>query len=90
MATSFTNEIWKERAWQAISAVIVKNCDCNEFSAGKDGYASYLKKRIDDIAYPHTYEEYLESIMTMLHREAETLERAKLSVRSLRFSKHLG
>lgn len=90
MPSEFMVKQWQNKAWEAISKVITPHCPHSDFKKESHPFAEYLWERMQLIDIPHTYEEYLESVMSLLHVEAEVLERAKISVRALRFSKICG
>lgn len=87
MSSDITLKIWQNKAWEAITKVLAPHCPHQDFNNQSHPFAEYLWEKILKLEKTHSYEEYLENVMKLLHTEAETLERAKLSVRALRFSK---
>lgn len=87
MPTQFTAKMWQHKAWEAITKVLARTCPHEDFNCENHPYAEYLWQKLITLEVPHTYEEYLDNVMALLHSEAEMLERAKISVRALRFSK---
>lgn len=85
MATDITHSLWRKRAWSAITKVLQH--ENHDFTAETNPLAEHLWNKVLAVEYPHTYEEYLDVVMTVIHKESESLERAKLAVRALRFSK---
>lgn len=82
-----TIKLWQNKAWKEISNVLSKSRPNSEFNPETDPLAEHLWSKLLLLDVPHTFEEYAENVMVMLRTEAESLERAKLSVRSLRYSK---
>ncbi|WP_304634075.1 hypothetical protein [Pseudoalteromonas sp.] len=85
--TDTTIKLWQNKAWKEISTILSKSRPNSEFNPESDPLAEHLWAKLLLLEVPHTFEEYAENVMAMLHKEAENLERAKLSVRSLRYSK---
>ena len=87
MPTDVTFLIWQNKAWSEIAKVMASVELEHEFNPEAHPFAEHLNTKLKRLTPEHTFPEYLEKVMSMLHHEAEQLERAKLAVRALRYSK---